>query len=93
MIQFSRRAEGARECGPGHRPQIVETRGAPPRGHRLGEPVPPQWHVECAICQVATQPAPTADAALARWRGRRDLFHSSLSELSAVRGRVLVAAR
>lgn len=92
MIQRSRPAPSAPACRSGHMPQLVETRGAP-AGHPIGTPCPPTWHVECAICQIATVPATAPELALSRWVGRLDLFHTPLSQLSAARGRVLACAR
>lgn len=77
-------------CVPTHRPQLVETRGAP-RGHRIGEPCPNQWHVECTQCGLATVPHEASAIALLRWRGRPDLFHIPLSKLAHVRQRVAAA--
>ena len=92
MIQRSVPAANVPVCKAGHRPQLVESRGAP-AGHPIGTPCPPTFHVECAICQIATQPASDPGIALTRWLGRLDLFHTPLSQLSAVRGRVLGCAR
>jgi hypothetical protein len=78
---------GFKPCGEGHRPQLVETRGAP-RGHRIGTPCPIQWHVECARCATATVPSFDRDRALRAWRGKPDLFHIPLSQLSHVRAHV-----
>jgi hypothetical protein len=81
---------GIKPCGIGHRPQLVETRGAP-RTHRIGTPAPPQWHVECAICSTATVPAFSRELALRAWRTRRDSNHIPLSMLAQVRSRIASA--
>lgn len=54
-------------CAPGHRPQLVETRGAP-QGHRVGLPCPSNWHVECTRCCVATVPHISRAITELRWR-------------------------
>ncbi|GAB3755053.1 hypothetical protein [Lysobacter olei] len=54
-------------CAPKHRPQLVETRGAP-TGHRVGLPCPSNWHVECTRCGVATVPHISRAIAELRWR-------------------------
>lgn len=79
--------DGMPVCVPGHRPQLVVTRGAP-RGHRIGTPCPPQWHVECAQCGVATVPGADQAHALLCWRAPADLFRIPLSKLADVRARV-----
>lgn len=88
MIQHSQPLPaGMPLCGEGHRPQLVESRGAP-RGHRVGTACPHQWHVECARCSVATVPTTSQPVALLHWRGKPDLFHIPLSKLGHVRERM-----
>jgi len=53
-------------CAPGHRPQIVETHGAPV-GHAIGQPCPPMYHIECHACGVATEPHTNFALAETRW--------------------------
>lgn len=77
-------------CQPGHRPQLVQTHGAP-AGHRLGAHCPPQWHVECWGCGISTVPTDREAIALLRWRGTPDLFHIPLSQLTHARARVAAA--
>lgn len=85
MLQVSQSIPaGMPVCVPGHRPQLVESRGAP-AGHRIGTPCPPQWHVECARCAIATVPVFNRAAALRAWRGQPDLFHIPLSQLAHAR--------
>lgn len=94
MLQHSRPLPAdAPLCADGHRPQLVVTHGAP-SGHPIGRPVVPLWHVECAICSVATIPSPLQNHALLRWRKpgpQRDLELVPLSQLAAVRARVSAA--
>jgi len=91
MLQISHALPaGVPVCNAAHRPHLVETRGAP-AGHRIGTPCPPQWHVECARCGIATVPHTNSAIALLRWRGEPDLFHIPLSQLSHVRARVAAA--
>ena len=54
-------------CPAGHRPQLVESRGAP-RGHRVGTPCPATWHIECGCCRLVTVPAYSRALAESRWR-------------------------
>lgn len=92
MIQTSQPLPpGSHQCAPGHHPQLVQSRGAP-AGHRLGTPVPPQYHVECARCAIATVPAFNRPDALRAWCGKPDLFHIPLSLLGQVRMHVVNAA-
>lgn len=92
MLQVSQAIPaGAPVCVTGHRPQLVESRGAP-FGHRLGSPCPSQWHVECAQCAIATVPVFNRPAALRAWCGKPDLFHIPLSLLGQVRAHVVNAA-
>ena len=91
MLQIARALPpGMPSCGPGHRPQLVETRGAP-RGHRVGTPCPSRWHVECALCAQATVPDLTQAQALLYWRAPPDLFRVPLSKLADVRTRIAAA--
>ena len=91
MIQVSSDIPtGVPACVPGHRPKLVESRGAP-AGHRIGTPCPPHWHVECAQCSIATVPTASRSVALLRWRGRPELFRIPLSELGDARVRVAMA--
>lgn len=78
---------GTPVCQPGHRPQLVQTLGAP-AGHRLGTTSEPQWHVECFQCGISTVPTTRQSIALLHWRGQPDLFHIPLSQLANVRSRV-----
>ena len=55
-------------CQPGHRPQLVRTRGAPVYGHQVGTPCPDLWHVECHACGCATTPHPSRAISEGRWR-------------------------
>lgn len=91
MIQISRPLPpGVPPCGPGHRPHLVENRGAP-HGHRIGTPCPSRWHVECRLCGTATVPEVDQAHALLCWRAPADLFRIPLSKLADVRTRVAAA--
>ena len=68
MLQLSRPLPAdVPACPAGHRPHLVETRGAP-RGHRIGTECPRTWHIECGRCQVATTPAYSRAVTESRWR-------------------------
>ena len=68
MIQHSQPLPaGVPSCLPGHRPQLVRTRGAPVGGHRIGTPCPDAWHVECHACAVATIPSSSRAMTELRW--------------------------
>lgn len=68
MIQFATPiAPDIPVCGHGHRPQFVETRGAPPSRSTAAE-CPTFVHYECAICGVATVPHTSRAVAESRWR-------------------------
>lgn len=77
-------------CKPGHRPQLVQTIGAP-AGHRIGTASPDQWHVECWGCGIGTVPTDDRAVAILRWRGIPDLFHIPLCRMAHVRTRVAAA--
>lgn len=77
-------------CVKGHRPQLVNTRGASP-GHRIGTPCPPQWHIECHQCRIATVPSPSRAITENRWRGEPEFNRIPLSDLGRVRERVAMA--
>lgn len=92
MMQFHRDFPGrARLCGLGHKPQLIETRGTP-SGVFLAQQVRSQWHVECAICGIATRPSLEASAAIRAWAGKPDLFHLPLSQLPAARVALALSA-
>ena len=75
---------GVPVCRPGHRPQLVETRGAPD-GHRVGTPCPPQWHIECFQCSCASVPSPSRAITELRWSTPEDRI--PLSQLRQARER------
>ncbi len=86
MIQHSRPLPAdIPTCVQGHRPQLVETRGAP-AGHRVGSPCPPHFHIECHRCRVATVPSPSRAITELRWRD--PMGHIPLSDLPRVRERI-----
>ena len=91
MLQLSRPLpQDIPACVPGHRPNLVENRGAP-AGHRLGTPFPSQWHIECQQCGVATVPTHSRAIAELRWRGDPQTCRIPLSDLGRVRERLAVA--
>lgn len=55
-------------CQPGHRPQLVRTRGAPVHDQRIGSACLDTWHVECHACSCATEPHPSRAITELRWR-------------------------
>ena len=78
-------------CVEGHRPQLVQSRGALP-GHRIGTPCPPHWHIECFQCAVATVPSPSRALTESRWRGDPHANRIPLSEIGRVRHRLAEAS-
>lgn len=67
MIQFSNPLPlDVPICVEGHRPQMIETRGAPP-GRRVAQICPSYYHFECAICRIATIPHISKAVAEVRW--------------------------
>lgn len=72
-------------CHPDHRPQRVETRGAPRSSRPLGLPCPPLWHIECARCGIATVPHPSRVVAEARWRDADDAHRIPLARIAQAR--------
>ena len=93
MIQFgSPLPSGAPLCAHGHHPQLVESRGAP-RGHRLGQPCPHTWHIECAICGIATEPHPSRAIAELRWSDPDSPHRIPLSQIGLARMRLAQIAR
>lgn len=85
MIQYSRPLPaGMPLCAPGHRPQLVQTRGAP-TGHRVGTACPPTWHIECHACGRATAPSPSRAITEGRWS--EPTARIPLSELVRARAR------
>lgn len=90
MIQHSQPLPaGVPLCLPGHRPQLVRTRGAPVGGHRIGTPCPDTWHVECHACSHAT--APHASRAITELRWRDPAQRIPLSQLRQARELAAVA--
>ena len=77
-------------CKPGHHPHLVLTVGAPHRS-RLGAPVPPMWHIECCICQVATVPTESRALAESRWADPFGTHRIPLSHLPRVREQLAAA--
>lgn len=78
-------------CQPGHRPQLVEHRGAP-LGHAHGAPCPPLLHIECHRCGLATVPSESRAIAELRWTDPTLAGQLiPLSRLSQARHRVLSA--
>lgn len=75
-------------CVAGHRPQLVQTFGAP-HGHRVGTPCPPHWHIECCRCGVATVPSPSRALTESRWRD--PVARIALADLPRVRERIAAA--
>jgi len=71
-------------CAAGHRPVLVETRGAP-HGHPIGTPAPTTWHIECARCRVATAPTQSRAMAETRWRFSKPQQLITTSDLSRYR--------
>lgn len=91
MIQYSQPLPADMpQCVAGHRPQLVQTHGAP-KGHRLGTPSPAQWHVECHQCRVATVPSVSRAITENRWRGAPESNRIPLSDLGRVRERVALS--
>lgn len=84
MIQFARPLDGVALCGEDHKPQLVETRGAP-HGHRTGTPCPHIWHVECWACGTATVPTVSRAMAESRWHSQNPLHLISISDLGRER--------
>ena len=90
MIQHSRPLpEGIPVCAAGHRPQLVQTLGAP-AGHRLGTKCPPAWHIECHACGHATEPSPSRALTESRWRDPATRI--PLSELPRARARAALSS-
>ena len=85
MMQFSYPLpDDVPNCSAGHRPQLVETRGAP-LGHPIGEPCPTSWHIECGRCRIATVPTYSRAIAESRWRWHEPLRLIPLSDLGRER--------
>lgn len=76
-------------CVPGHRPQLIEARGAP-SGVPVGAMRASLWHIECAQCQVATVPHVSKAMTESRWRSADPTHRVPLSDLG--RARMAVAA-
>lgn len=92
MIQISRPvAACVPVCFPGHRPQLVETRGMP-SGHRVGEPCPTHFHIECCVCGLAIEPTPSKALAELRWRSPAQRIPLSQLRLARLRAAALPAA-
>lgn len=79
-------------CAPGHRPQIVETNGAPV-GHAIGEPCPAMFHIECQRCGIATEPHPNFALAEARWTDQHAHKRVPISLLPRAREQAYAALR
>lgn len=77
-------------CHRGHTPQLVHTFGAPIQ-HRVGEPCPDMWHIECARCGMATVPSPSRALAELRWTDDISVHRIPLSQIGQARARVLAA--
>lgn len=77
-------------CGVGHRPQLVECRGAPQK-HVVGGPCPILWHVECSLCGSATVPHPSKAIAELRWSDPSSPHRIPLSLIGQARQRVFCA--
>ncbi len=83
---------GIPHCIPGHRPQLVQTRGAPIRGHRVGTPCPATWHIECHACSCATVPHTSRAITELRWRDVAQRIPLSQLRLARERAAVAIAA-
>lgn len=77
-------------CVLGHRPQFVESRGAP-LNHRPGLPCPNQYHIECARCGIATVPHPSRAIAELRWSEPDSPHRIPLSQIGQARVRAAAA--
>lgn len=67
MIQFTHPVPAdVPLCRTGHRPQFVQTRGAP-AALRAPLAMPPMWHIECIQCGIATVPCTSRAIAELRW--------------------------
>lgn len=77
-------------CVEGHRPQFVETRGAP-RGRTAHAIVPSHYHIECAQCRVATVPHISRAVTELRWREPTATNRIPLHQLPAARAAVHAA--
>lgn len=71
-------------CAPDHRPQWVETHGAPHRT-RVGTPVPVTYHIECCRCGIATRPHTSRALTEARWTDPNGTQRIPLSLLNRAR--------
>lgn len=74
-------------CATGHRPQLVETRGAP-RGRIAGAIVPSHYHIECCQCRLATVPHISRAVAELRWTQPDNPNRIPLHHLPAARAAV-----
>jgi len=91
MIQISRPLpDSVPLCGTGHHPHLVETRGAP-LGHRLGQPCPPMFHIQCSRCAMATEPTPNRALAESRWTHPTSQHLIPIHQLRSARERAVAA--
>jgi hypothetical protein len=77
-------------CAPGHRPQWVETHGAPLRVG-IGTPVPTTYHIECHRCGLATRPSDSRAITESRWTDPARAHFVPLSNLSQARAQAVSA--
>lgn len=80
-----------RNCGAGHRAQLVITSGAPIGTLALTH-IPKQYHIECAICGIATTPGTSIFETYRRWRRNDSEHRIPLYQLSAARQAVYAQA-